>query len=70
MPNQFLLRVGRHSGARAVTIEGEREMKGVGKNPIIKEAKTTTWLAKIEDQIEAEYVPFGWLLCEVNEIKS
>ena len=72
-PNQFLLRVGRHSGARAVTIEGEREIsikQGVGKNPIIKEAETTTWLAKVEDQIEAEYVPFGWLLCEINEIKS
>ena len=72
-PNQFLLRVGRHSGARAVTIEGEREIsikQGVGKNPIIKEAETTTWLAKIEDQIEAGCVPFGWLLCEVNEIKS
>ena len=72
-PNQFLLRVGRHSGARAVTIEGEREIsikQGVGKNPIIKEAETTTWLAKVKDQIEAGCVPFGWLLCEINEIKS
>ena len=69
-PNQFLLRVGRHSGARAVTIGGEIEMKGVGKNHIIKKAETTIWLAKVEDQIEAGCVPFGWLLCEINEIKS
>lgn len=45
--NQFLLRVGKHSGKRAViAVSGKEE--------------TTTWLINS--------LPFGWVLCEYNEI--
>ena len=59
--NQFLLRVGKHSGARAVTVDGARRikiMRGRGK-PSIQEEETTTWLINKQ--------PFGWLLCEILE---
>lgn len=59
--NQFLLRVGKHSGARAVTVDGARKikiMKGKGKYSIEKE-ETTAWLINKQ--------PFGWLLCEILE---
>ena len=59
--NQFLLRVGKHSGARAVTVDGVRKikiMKGGGKYSIEKE-ETMTWLINKQ--------PFGWLLCEILE---
>lgn len=60
--NQFLLRVGKHSGARAVTVDGVRKIKimqGKGKKPKISEEETTTWLINKQ--------PFGWLLCEILE---
>ena len=60
--NQFLLRVGKHSGARAVTVDGERKiliMQGKGKKPKISEEETTAWLINKQ--------PFGWLLCEILE---
>ena len=60
--NQFLLRVGKHSGARAVTVDGERKiliMQGKGKKPKISEEETTAWLINKQ--------PFGRLLCEILE---
>jgi len=60
--NQFLLRVGKHSGARAVTVDGERKiliMQGKGKKPKISEEETAAWLINKQ--------PFGWLLCEILE---
>ncbi|WP_298025101.1 RAMP superfamily CRISPR-associated protein [uncultured Campylobacter sp.] len=59
--NQFLLRVGKHSGARAVTVDGIRKIKiinGKGKFSI-EEEETTAWLINKQ--------PFGWLLCEILE---
>ena len=60
--NQFLLRVGKHSGARAVTVDGERKiliMQGKNKKPKISDEETTAWLINKQ--------PFGWLLCEILE---
>ncbi|MGP1580358.1 MAG: RAMP superfamily CRISPR-associated protein [Wolinella sp.] len=60
--NQFLLRVGKHSGARAVTIDGMREIKimqGKGRMPSIENEETTVWLINKQ--------PFGWLHCEILE---
>ena len=60
--NQFLLRVGKHSGARAVTVDGKQKiliMQGKGKKPKISEEETTAWLINKQ--------PFGWLLCEILE---
>jgi CRISPR-associated protein Csm5 len=66
--NQFLLRVGKHSGARAVTIDGMRDIS-------IKESKhktlhhqkeeTTTWLFGDNSNSVENLQPFGWLLCEI-----
>lgn len=62
--NQFLLRVGKHSGARAVTVDGIRNIKimtGNGRQPRYDREETTVWLRGGG----ATLVPFGWLLCEV-----
>jgi CRISPR-associated protein Csm5 len=69
--NQFLLRVGKHSGARAVTIDKLRDIS-------VKESKyktlkhqqeeTTTWLFGEEENDIENLLPFGWLLCEVMEV--
>jgi len=55
--NQFIVRVGRFSQARAVTIEGKRS----------GDQETTTWLFGCSNQKsqEASLIPFGWILCEV-----
>ncbi|WP_103588907.1 RAMP superfamily CRISPR-associated protein [Campylobacter concisus] len=60
--NQFLLRVGKHSSARAVTVDGVRKikiMKGKGQKPSFGDEETTIWLINKQ--------PFGWLLCEILE---
>ena len=61
-PSEFLIRVGKHSGARAVTVDGERKisiMQGKNKDPKISDEETTAWLINKQ--------PFGWLLCEILE---
>lgn len=72
--NQFLIRVGKHSGARAVTIEGMREIrvKVSGGGPKRKpnrwetlEEETTTWMFGERERDESNLLPMGWVLCEV-----
>lgn len=63
----FLLRVGRHSGAESVTLEGLRSiriMKGKGEPPEYLHAAKTLWLATDERQAQRNLLPFGWLLVE------
>lgn len=58
--NQFLLKVGKYSGARAVTVYGIRNIKlmqGKGKQPKFSDEETTFWSINKH--------PFGWLLCEI-----
>ena len=60
--NQFLLRVGQHSGARAVTVDGIRQIKLIldrGKSKTAEE-ESTIWLINKK--------PFGWILCTYEEI--
>jgi len=73
-PNQYLLRVGKHSGARAVTIDGLRDIKskisGGGKRRKpnkfeYRKDETTTWLFGENDKLNSNLLPFGWLICEV-----
>jgi CRISPR-associated protein Csm5 len=62
--NQFLIRVGKHSGARAVTVDGMRDIKimmGRGRQAKQEDEETTVWLTYDS--------PFGWLLCEILEQK-
>jgi CRISPR-associated protein Csm5 len=65
--NQFLIRVGKHSGARAVTIDGQRQIKvKVDKRRnIITDEETTSWLFGEKSNSNSNLLPFGWLLCEV-----
>lgn len=58
--NQFLLKVGKYSGARAVTVEGVRNIKimqGKNKPSRYDDEETTFW--------SINKLPFGWLLCEL-----
>ncbi|MEK6590859.1 MAG: type III-A CRISPR-associated RAMP protein Csm5 [Nitrospinota bacterium] len=66
----FLLRVGRHSGAEAVTIEGNRWIKisPPGKPPKFSDkGATTIWLASevSKPNINNGLIPFGWVVIEI-----
>lgn len=72
--NQFLLRVGKHSGARAVSIDGMRDIrvKESGGGPKRKRNvwhnlpyETTTWLFGSKENDTKNLFPFGWVLCEI-----
>ena len=67
----FLLRVGRHSGAESVTLNGARSikiMKGKGQQPDWEREAKTLWLAT-GDKADKRYLkPFGWLLVEMTEV--
>ncbi len=69
------IRLGRHSGAESVTIEGHREIKineGKGKSRIDNHA-TTIWLASEESkpEIVTHCKPFGWAeLCEMTPMRQ
>lgn len=66
MSSAFPLRIGRHSGAVSLTIEGHRNikiMKGRGERPVYSDKATTFWLAA---DSPAGYQngllkPFGWV---------
>lgn len=71
----FLLRIGRHSGAEAVTIEGNRHIKiiqgkdiqGRNKPPKFLDHATTIWFASESSKPTSNngLVPFGWAVMEV-----
>ena len=65
----ILMRVGGHSGAEAVTIEGNRKIKvktGASKFET-KDKSTTLWLAGESNKPQKDYdlVPFGWCVLEL-----
>ena len=69
----FLARIGRHSGAEAVTLEGMRRiriMKGKGQPPDQADAAKTLWLAANDKDQRADLLPFGWVLVEVTDGES
>jgi len=66
----FLVRIGRHSSAEAVTIEGNRKIKiiqGRGKDPKYSDHATTIWLASEtpKPQNNNNLLPFGWAVLEL-----
>jgi CRISPR-associated protein Csm5 len=64
----FLLRVGRHSGAESMTLEGVRRIKimqGKDSPPTILPESKTVWLAATETDQQTGLLPFGWLLVEI-----
>ncbi|UJP06366.1 MAG: RAMP superfamily CRISPR-associated protein [Nitrosomonas sp.] len=62
----FLLRVGRHSGAEAVTIEGVRHIKIMKGNPEYQSQTKTLWLAANDPKQRTGLLPFGWLMVEIH----
>ena len=65
----FLLRVGRHSGAESITLNGVRNIKiirGKDQSPDYRPRTTTCWLAASNTQAKAKMLPFGWLLVELH----
>ncbi len=67
----FLLRVGRHSGAESVTLNGVRSiriMRGRGQPAAWEGAAKTLWLATGSKGDRRNLRPFGWLLVEMTGI--
>ena len=67
----FLLRVGRHSGAESVTLNGVRSiriMQGRGQQAKWEPEAKTLWLATGDQQDKRYLRPFGWLLVEMTAI--
>ena len=68
----FLFRLGRHSGAEAVTIEGNRYIKIMqkkGQPPKFLDHATTFWLASETSKPTSNngLVPFGWAVMEIMQ---
>jgi CRISPR-associated protein Csm5 len=67
----LLLRVGRHSGAENVTLDGVREIRikqAKGMPARIEDESTTVWLAAENEQgPTGRMLPFGWLLVERDD---
>lgn len=67
----FLLRVGRHSGAESVTLNGVRSiriMQGRGEKPTWEPSAKTLWLATGSRNDQRYLRPFGWLLVEMTKM--
>jgi len=64
-----IIRIGRHSGAESVTIEGNRsiKIKGRGNEFSYKDHATTLWLASETSNPTNNngLIPFGWALLEI-----
>ena len=73
----FLLRVGRHSGAESVTLDGVRNIKILlGRDSVTHQMRsenrptgTSWWLAASDTQDRVGMLPFGWLLVELHPVE-
>ncbi|GAB6183883.1 type III-A CRISPR-associated RAMP protein Csm5 [Thermodesulfovibrio hydrogeniphilus] len=64
--NAYLIRLGKHSGAEAVTIEGYRKIRvRTNRGSEEKTAPTTLWLASTDPKGNSTLGPFGWAVLEV-----
>ena len=67
------MRIGRHSGAESITIEGRRDIKIKGKETVYSDKATTLWLASEfkKSEIKKDFKTFGWVeLCEIKEAQA
>jgi len=64
----FLLRVGRHSGAEGLTLNGVRKIKikGKGREFTTENKPKTWWLAASNEKQTAAMQPFGWILVDID----
>lgn len=60
----FLLRVGRHSGAESLTLNGVRHIH-IPQKKMYSEHTSTVWLAADSQKQQHSLMPFGWLLVEL-----
>ena len=66
----MLLRLGRHSGAEAVTLDGVRSIKimqGNGNKPAFESQAKTLWLSASDEKSRQQLVPFGWVIVEIDD---
>ena len=68
----FLVRLGRHSGAESITIEGNRHIKimqGRGSPHKFEDKATTTWLASDSPNPNhnRDLLPFGWAIISIGD---
>ena len=66
----FLLRVGRHSGAESVTLDGVRNIKIMGKageKPSYRPLTTEKRFATNDKANESALLPFGWIWVDASE---
>jgi CRISPR-associated protein Csm5 len=64
-PNAFIIRIGKHSGAESVTIDGLRRIQNRKCPNYFMDHSTTYWLA----ENGRENLPFGWCVVEYDEVK-
>ena len=67
----FILRVGHHSGAESVTMDGARSIqirRGRGQTTYEKQA-TTQWFTADQPDSSIGLLPFGWLVVIINVAK-
>ena len=70
----FPVRIGRHSGAECVTVDGVRNIKILGKRVNGKQEytygphATTLWLAGDAHKATSNLLPFGWVALELLEL--
>lgn len=68
----YLLRIGKHSGAEAVTVNGYRRiriMKGK-KEAEYRDAPTTFWFAADDREAMSGAKPFGWVALELRSVET
>ncbi|HIJ96302.1 MAG TPA: type III-A CRISPR-associated RAMP protein Csm5 [Desulfuromonadales bacterium] len=71
MKSVFPVRIGRHSGAECLTVDGVRTIKIMGKkgdHPTYSPHSTTVWLAGDSNKATTGLLPFGWVALEVLDV--
>jgi CRISPR-associated protein Csm5 len=73
MKTVFPVRIGRHSGAECLTVDGVRNIKIMGKQqgdpPKYGHHSTTVWLAGDSNKATSNLLPFGWVALEVLNVE-
>ena len=70
MRTVFPLRIGRHSGAECVTVNGARSIKIMGRWGQTQNGahSTTLWLAGDAHKATSNLIPFGWVALELLDL--
>ncbi len=69
----FMLRLGRHSGAEALTLNHVRSIKimqGRKNNPTYEKEPKTWWFAADTINAKQSLLPFGWVLVEIDPVEK